>query len=556
MCEENQKGNAAAANGKVGGGHLTSWSASHDKASGGHSFQPVDSPEISRSGAPLLQLAGVGKNFGLVRVLDGVDFDLRAGEVHVLAGENGAGKSTLVKIIGGVYSDFGGEMRLDGKPVRFRQPGEASAAGIAVIHQELSLIEPLSVGQNIALGRETRTWFLDRPAEASRAREVCSWLEIPRTERELARPVEELPLGLKSRVEIAKALMGDARILVMDEPTSALNDAEVETLFRIIAKLKARGAAIVYISHKMEEIFRLADRITVLRDGRRIDVVDAAACTPGKLVELMIGRPLTRFIPPRKENVDLSTAARLEVTGFSVAHRDPRKPDVVRDFTVSVRRGEIIGLAGLEGSGCGEVLGGLFTGDRASGQVRIDDVEFTPSSPSHSIERGVALVTGDRKSTGLVLPLSVVANVSLAAMPRLSPGGFRQPARERDRAAHYVDQLGIRIGTLDQEVETLSGGNQQKVVLAKWLETHPKVLLLDEPTRGVDVGAKHEIYEFIRRLAEDGIAVLLTSTDMVELVGLCDRVVVLHRGAIAAVLQGQEINPTRILAAAMGEAAP
>lgn len=531
--------------------YLTSRKGPHDFAEVRRRFREVEPPENPRPA--LLELAAIGKSFGVQRALDNVDFELRAGEVHVLAGENGAGKSTLVKILAGIYSDFEGLMRVDGAEVRFKHPAEAARRGIAMIHQELSLIDSLSVADNIMLGRERgRDWFVQRDQERAQVRVVCEQLELPATDADLARPVGALSLALKNRIEIAKALAGEARILVMDEPTSALSQADVEALFRIVENLKQRGAGIIYITHKMEEIFRIADRITVLRDGKRVAVAQATDTSPVQLIQWMIGRPLSGFIPPRETPLPVPSVPRLEVRDFSVADARPGRPDLVRKFAVTVAAGEIVGLAGLQGSGCSEALQGLFEGARVTGEVRLDGEAFMPTTPADSIEHGIGFLTSDRKATGLVLDLSVGANISLASLPRISRGGFLREREERESARQRVEQMKIRVRSVAQGVGTLSGGNQQKVVLAKWLETEPRVLLLDEPTRGVDVGAKHEIYRCLRQLAADGLAILLTSTELVELTGLCDRIVVLHRGAIAATLQGAGATPERIVAAAMG----
>ncbi len=509
----------------------------------------------------LLQLSGIGKSFGPVRVLEGVDFDLRAGEVHILAGENGAGKSTLIKILAGIHVDYDGAIGLAGRTVRFATPHEANRRGISVIHQEMSLIDPMSVVDNIHLGREAAQlagWWLDRSTQVTRALEVCRQLGLDFTAADLARPVEQFSLSVKNRVEIAKALAFDARILVMDEPTSALNRAEVEKLFSLIDGLKHRGCGIIYISHKMEEIYRLADRITVLRDGRRVGTATAADCPEPKLINWMIGRELTEQIPARPAIPAATDAApRLVVSGFTVPHRDPARPAAVRDFSVTVRPGEIVGLAGLQGSGCTELFRGLFGADGpvCSGSVLLDNAAFHPTSPVHSIRAGLAWLTADRKGTGLVLGLGVSDNVNLASLPRITPGGWLRPRRERERAAHQRDALRIRLASLDQPVGTLSGGNQQKVVLAKWLETQPRVLLLEEPTRGVDVGAKHEIYTLMHRWTAAGMAILLISTEMPELLGLSDRILVLHRGMVTAEFDRAGATPERILAAAMGSTA-
>jgi ribose transport system ATP-binding protein len=509
----------------------------------------------------LLQLSNIGKSFGTNRVLESVSFDLFAGEVHVLAGENGAGKSTLIRILAGIYPEFEGSIVLGGVPVRFKSPIEASRQGISVIHQELSLVDTMSLADNICLGRES-AWacglLLDRGAQSERVREVCVRLGLEFAPEDLDRRVEQFPLSVKNRVEIAKALAGAARIIVMDEPTSALNHAEVEKLFALIENLKGRGCGIIYITHKMEEIYRVADRITVLRDGRRIGTAAAADCPEPTLIRWMIGRDLSeQFIPPEKPAFDAGGRPRLVVEHLTVPSPDPGRPDAVRDLSLAVSAGEIVGIAGLQGAGGSELFNGLFGsyGAVCGGGVRIDGEPYRPESPGAAILRGLAFLTGDRKGTGLVLGMSVEANVSLSSLPAFSPGGLLAPKLERRLAEHYVEALQIRLGSVGQETGALSGGNQQKVVLAKWLAIRPRVLLLEEPTRGVDVGAKHEIYKLLRGLAAEGLAILLISTEMPELLGLCDRVLALHRGEITGSFGRGAATPERILAAAMGAAA-
>jgi ABC-type sugar transport system ATPase subunit len=374
---------------------------------------------------------------------------------------------------------------------------------------------------------------------------------------ELNRPAGAFSLAVKNQVEIAKALLGDARIFIMDEPSSALNHAEVERLFALIEALRRRGCGIIYISHKMEEIYRLADRITVLRDGRRVGTASAKECPEPTLIRWMIGRELAEQFPARPNlPQDSGTPPRLSVKRLILPSPVPGRPDVVRAVSLDVHAGEIIGLAGLQGAGCAELLQGLFGayGAVGDGEVAIDGDPLRPASPSDSIQRGLAFLTGDRKASGLVLGMSVEGNLSLASLPSVSPRGFLSQRLEDRLAERCVEKLGIRLASVRQEVGTLSGGNQQKVVLGKWLETHPRVLLLDEPTRGVDVGAKHEIYRLLGELAAKGLAILLISTEMPELIGLCDRIVVLHRGSVAATFSREEASPERILAAAMGGA--
>jgi|CZKI01.1.fsa_nt_gi ribose transport system ATP-binding protein len=507
----------------------------------------------------LLALHGIGKLFGPNRVLEGVSLDLNEGEVHILAGENGAGKTTLIKILAGIHADYEGAIELRGRPVRFASPHEANRAGISVIHQELSLIGSMSVMDNISLGREPAIGgglWLDRRGQADRALALCRRLGLDFSGADLARPVEQLPLSIKNLVEIAKALAFDARILVMDEPTSALSRAEVDRLFALVETLKRRGCGIIYITHKMEEIYRVADRITVLRDGRRVGTAPASECPERTLIQWMIGRDLAPQAPSRARAAGVGRAA-LEARGFRVPHPVPGRPPAISDFSVSVQAGEVVGIAGLQGSGGTELFQGLFGayGDVCEGGVMINGRPFRPESPARSIRRGLSYLTADRKGSGLVPAMSVEHNVTLASLPRASPGGVLRPGRERASAARQAEALGIRLASLDQPVSTLSGGNQQKVVLAKWLETRPHVLLLEEPTRGVDIGAKSEIYSLMRQWTSAGMAILLISSELPELLLLCDRILALHRGAVTGEFRRDEATPEGILAAAMGSPA-
>lgn len=501
----------------------------------------------------LVKLAKVGKRFSGVPVLRDVDFDLAAGEVHILAGENGAGKSTLIKIISGVYPDFEGGMEAFGKPARFRSPLEASHAGISVIHQEMSLIPAMDVVDNIFLGREKRRpgWRFDRRAQERRTRELLAGLglaDIP-----LKKPVEEFSLAVRQRMEIAKALAFDARIFIMDEPTSALPEAEVELLFRIIGQLKARGFGLVYISHKMEEIYRIADRITVLRNGEAVGTAPAADMPERELVKRMVGRELDSRFPPRRAVA--GGEARFGVSHFSV--RDPDLSDrfLVRDVSFEAAKGEILGLAGLQGSGNSELLNGLFGayGALAQGRVEVDGKALPRLSPATAIDHGLSLLTNDRKATGIVPDDSVADNIALASLRRFSSkrlwrnGGVESEAAERQRRS-----LRIRLASLRQPIATLSGGNQQKALLGRWLETLPKVLLLDEPTRGVDVGSKFEIYDLMNSLTASGMTIVLITSELPELLAMADRILVLHRGKIMKEFGRGQATQETIVHAAMG----
>ncbi len=496
-----------------------------------------------------LSMRGIGKAFSGVRVLDSVDFDLRAGEVHILAGENGAGKSTLIKILAGVYAEYEGEILLGGQPVRFRSPQHARRSGISVIHQELSLVPGMSVSDNVFLGREhaARGWV----RRARQERECAALLARLGMEVTPSSLVGDHPISVQQSIEIAKAMAGDARVVVMDEPTSCLAAPEVERLFALIDGLRRQGCGIIYITHKMEEIYRIADRITVLRDGKKIGTAAACDLPAEQLVRWMVGRPLEAQFSRTPSG---SGKVRLEVREFSVP--DPAglpRPKVDR-VSFQAHAGEIIGIGGLQGSGGSELLAALFGvhGRRPTGEVFLDGAPVSLRRPASALREGVALLTNDRKTTGLVLGMSITRNMTLASLPRYSPGGWLLPGREVGAARGHAERFGIRAATLTQPVETLSGGNQQKVVLAKWLDTNPRVLLLDEPTRGVDVGAKHEIYELMNRWTSAGITILLITSEMPELLAMSDRILVLYQGRILREFGRGEATQESVLAAAMG----
>lgn len=496
-------------------------------------------------------MRGIGKSFSGVRVLDDVRFDLLPGEVHVLAGENGAGKSTLIKILCGVHTEYDGEIYLGGEPARLRSPHDAAGRGVSVIHQEMSLINSMTVVDNIFLGREQTRFgmWMEHRSQRERAQALLDQLGI---DVDLARPVEEYPVSVRQMVEIAKALAFEARIIVMDEPTSALNDPEVERLFGMIEDLERQGCGIIYISHRMEEIYRIADRITVLRDGKHAGTAAAADLSRQELVRRMVGREITQQFPQRSLRPG---GERLRAENFFVPGRSGAKRWVVENVSLSVRAGEILGLAGLRGSGNSELFGGLFGayGRAVRGNVSLDGSPAPVRSPGRSIARGVALLTNDRKGSGLVMDMNVVHNITLASLKSFSPRCWLRPGEENEAARSLVDTLGIRLASTGQEVDELSGGNQQKVVLGKWLQTRPKVLLLDEPTRGVDIGAKHEIYELMNKWTAEGIAILLITSEMPELLAMSDRIIAMHRGRAVAEFSREEATQEKVLRAAMGE---
>lgn len=498
---------------------------------------------------PLVCLSHITKRFGSTLVLQDVRFEVRSGEVHVLAGENGAGKSTLIKILAGVHADFEGRIEISGKEVRPQTPLEANALGVAVIHQELSLVGSMSVADNIFFGRLlTRCGLVQ---DARQQQEAARWVRRLGLDIDVRKLVEQFPIAVQQLIEIAKALSQNARVIVMDEPTSALNAPEVERLFTLIQSLKHQGCGIIYISHKMEEIERIADRITVLRDGQWIGTAPARELPMPKLIRWMVGRELNeqypRHQPPLGEE-------RLRLENFSVFPGGKSKQPAARNISLSVRAGEILGIGGLQGSGASELFLGLFGvyGAAMPGRARLDGQKTDFESPRQAIAAGVALLTNDRKATGLILSLSIVANATLADLRKLSPAGWRRPARERAATEKVAGPLQLRAASLDLEAGALSGGNQQKLALAKWLQIRPKLLLLDEPTRGVDVGAKREIYQLINAWTAQGIAIMLITSEMPELLMLSDRIIVLHRGAVSAEFSRAEATPEAVLAAAMG----
>jgi ABC-type sugar transport system ATPase subunit len=466
-------------------------------------------------------MEGITKSFPGVRALRGVSLELYPGEVLALLGENGAGKSTLIKVLGGAHLPDAGTVHIAGRPAAITDPAAAQRAGVAIIYQEFNLVPSLSARANIFLGQErSRLGFLRGKGEARRARELFQRLGV---EIDPEAPCGSLSVAGQQVVEIAKALAADARILVMDEPSAALTGREVERLFAIIRDLKAQGLGVIYISHRLAEVFAIADRVTVLRDGEHVATQPVSEVTTDRLIELMVGRKLESEFPRRQVALG---PERLVV-------RNLCRGSAVRDVSFAVRRGEVLGLTGLVGAGRTETARLLFGADRAdSGTVELDGVPLLLRNPRDAIRHGLCLLTEDRKAQGLILERSVRENFALAALPRLSRAGFVKARQERERLAHYVQALRIKIAGPEVPARNLSGGNQQKVVLARWLETHSTVLLFDEPTRGIDVGAKFEIYQLINELAAQGKAVVLISSELPEVLGMADRILVMHGGRI------------------------
>jgi ABC-type sugar transport system ATPase subunit len=499
----------------------------------------------------ILQMQSITMAFPGVKALDGVSFDLNAGEIHALVGENGAGKSTLIKILAGVYpfSEYGGEIILDGAERRFANIREAEKAGIAVIYQELSLVKELSVAENIFLGREpSRFGVIDWERLYSGAQKLLADLHLeidPRT------PTGYLGIGQQQLVEIAKALSQDARILVLDEPTAALTDAEVETLFGILNKLRDRGVAMIYISHKLDEVFRISDRVTVLRDGRTIGTEATRSLDEGQVIARMVGREVGQIFPESKH-----VRGEVVFAASNLTVEDPGVPGklLVDRVEFTARKGEVLGIAGLMGSGRSELLMAIFGAHpgRKSADISVDGARVQINHPSDAIKHGIGFVTEDRKRYGLILDQTILRNMTLASLRRLSGRFVTNEDAEASAGQRAANDLRIKAPSVFTIAGTLSGGNQQKVVLAKWLLTNPRVLFLDEPTRGIDVGAKQEIYAQINKLAESGLAIVLVSSELPEVLGLSDRVIVLHEGRVTGEFTRAEATPEAVMSCATG----
>jgi len=500
---------------------------------------------------PLLEMKNIVKEFPGVRALDGVNFTLEAGEFHSLVGENGAGKSTLMKVLSGVYphGTYEGDILIDDQLRQFRGIRDSENAGVAIIFQELSLVKELTVGENIFLGKE--------PSKLG----VINWTELYHRTSKLLQdlnldidprvPVGNLGIGQQQLVEIAKALSKEAKILVLDEPTAALTESEVEILFNILKKLKSRGVGMVYISHKLNEVFEMSDRITVLRDGKTVGTHNVSDLTKEKVIELMVGREVGNIFPePDHELGDIV----LEVKGLTAFSIDVASKRVVDNVSFHVRKGEVLGIAGLMGAGRTELLMSIFGAwpGKFSREIYVEGKRVSLDSPSSAISHGIGFVTEDRKRFGLILEQTILDNMTLAGLKRISGRFLTNRTKETMAASGPMQSLRVKANSPLTVTGTLSGGNQQKVVLGKWLLTNPKVLFLDEPTRGIDVGAKQEIYAEINKLAKTGLAIVLVSSELPEVLGLSDRVMVLHEGRVTGEFLRKDATPEKVMAAATG----
>jgi len=489
----------------------------------------------------LLSMRRVSKEFPGVRALEDVNFEVLPGEAHALVGENGAGKSTLMKILSGALQKDAGEILLDGQPAQITSPHRAQELGIAMIYQEFNLVPYLGAAENIFLGREPRKWrfFVDWRRMYEWSGEALGRLGVG---LDLRQPVRSLSVAQRQMVEIAKALSANARLIVMDEPSATLTEHELQRLFELVRSLKQQGVSVVYISHRLEEIFEVADRVTVLRDGKLIGTFPIGQVDRQDIIRMMVGREIEHRIPKKKAPIGEEI---LRVEGLSGGP--------VKDVNLSVRKGEVVGLTGLVGSGRTELARLIFGADlKTSGTIYLDGKPVEIRSPREAIGRRIGFVTEDRKEQGLIVGLPVRENVTLANLDLVAFWGIIRRDLERAAVRQSIEALRIRTPSMEQLVRNLSGGNQQKVVLAKWLFTRSKVLLFDEPTRGIDVGAKVEIYQLMNQLAARGVGMLMITSELPEALGMSDRILVMHAGKVAAELKPEEASPEKIMFYATG----
>lgn len=490
----------------------------------------------------MIEMSGIHKAFNGNVVLKDVQFQLGDGEIHALMGENGAGKSTMMKILTGIYERDAGVIKVDGEEVHFKSPKEAEAKGIAVIHQELNILPDLSVAENLFLGNEQTAGFgiLKNKEMNKEATRILSQLGL---NIDVRTPAGNLSVGKQQIIEIAKAIETNAKVIIMDEPTAALTDREIQTLFKTIHKLKAEGVSFVYISHRMEEIFSICDRITILRDGEYVGVRVIKETTFDEIVQMMVGRELGERFPERNATIG---DVKLELKGVT-------RPGLCEDISFSVRKGEVVALAGLMGAGRTEVAQAIFGYRKMSkGQILIDGKPVNIKNPRQAKNLGIGFVTEDRKTQGLIVDFSIKENITMANFEKASASGIISRSKEKSFVGDLVKKLGVKTPSAELSAKSLSGGNQQKVVIAKWLGINPEILILDEPTRGVDIGAKKEIYQIMNDLAEQGVAILMISSELPEVIGMSDRVLVMHEGKITGEVTGEDMTQEKIMHYATG----
>ena len=497
----------------------------------------------------MLVAENITKKFSGVTALDNVCLELHAGKVNAIIGENGAGKSTLMKILSGVYAEYDGRIIFKNQPVHFQNTKQAQVAGIAIIHQELNLILHLSVAENIFLGREiTTAWgTLDKKQMHNKTQELLNRLKLsvdPDTK------MASLKVGQQQVVEIAKALLFDAEVIIMDEPTSAISESEVEVLFGIIKQLKKENKAIVYISHKLDELFKIADRYIVLRDGKTIESGDMKDMTHDSIIQKMVGREIKII---RKADIISKDVALLAAENICLQHPLRKQEQLLKNISFKLNKGEILGIFGLMGAGRTELLETIFGmhAKHSAGNVAIEDKQISIKSPVDAIHAGLALVPEDRKKDGLILGLDVKTNICITSLQNMQSMGLLSSSKETLLAKTYIADLQIKTSSEKQLAKNLSGGNQQKIVLAKWLATKPKVLMLDEPTRGIDINAKNEIYKLILQLAEEGLGIIAVSSELPEILAISHRILVMAEGAITAAFSAGEASEDKILKAAI-----
>lgn len=492
---------------------------------------------------PIVEMKQIHKSFYSVNVLRGVDFDLFSGEIHALMGENGAGKSTLVKILTGIHKSNQGEIFYKGNQTEFSSPKDAEKNGMAVIHQELNIIPYLTVAENMFLGKELKATpfgILKTKEMNQRTKEYLNRLGI---DMDPQKPAGELSVGQQQMIEIARAIAANTEVLIMDEPTAALTDREIETLFKVMDQLRQEGVAIIYISHRMEEIFRMCNRITVLRDGQSIGTKNTNETNFEEIVKMMVGRELGERFPDRTADIG--------DTYFSVENLSLE--GVFNNISFDVKKGEILGVTGLMGAGRTEIMEAIFGArKKSSGTIVLDGKELSIKKPHHAIKAGIGFITEDRKDEGLVLGLTVRENLSIPNLKTLSNQTIMLDNKEKQFSKDMIEKLRIKTSSSEQEVKSLSGGNQQKVVFGKWLGINPKLLILDEPTRGVDVGAKKEIYSIMNEETKKGKSIIMVSSELPEILGMSDRIMVIHEGKVTAILDKADANQEKIMEAATG----